>query len=119
MSRTPQRPTWIVRPPPLGSTRSRAWTCGPCWSTGLDQVPVAFVVAGDQALGVDSVRASCRALLADFKVPHEVYVVPALPRSVLNKVSKARLREVSEQDADRPSAAQRWGEQISELEVSE
>ena len=35
----------------------------------------------------------CRAKLADFKVPHEVHVVDEMPRSTLEKVHKAKLRE--------------------------
>ncbi|HET9973771.1 MAG TPA: AMP-binding protein [Streptosporangiaceae bacterium] len=60
----------------------------------LDEVPVAFVVAagpdGDALPG--QVIAACAAKLADFKVPHEVTVVAALPRSTISKVNKAALR---------------------------
>jgi crotonobetaine/carnitine-CoA ligase len=38
------------------------------------------------------VIAACAAKLADFKVPHEVTVVAALPRSTISKVNKAALR---------------------------
>jgi crotonobetaine/carnitine-CoA ligase len=64
----------------------------------LDQVPVAFVVPldpdaleGDGGLP-EAVRGACAGLLADFKVPREVYVVRALPRSTISKVNKADLR---------------------------
>jgi len=53
----------------------------------LDEVPVAFVVAagpdGDALPG--QVIAACAAKLADFKVPHEVTVVAALPRSTISR----------------------------------
>lgn len=65
----------------------------------LDQVPVAFVVgAGDDLPG--RVTAACRAKLADFKVPRQVSVVAALPRSTISKINKAALRAYL--DGDRP-----------------
>ena len=59
----------------------------------LDQVPVAFVIANtaDPTLA-ESVLATCRAKLADFKVPRDVRVVDEMPRSTLNKIAKAELR---------------------------
>ena len=65
----------------------------------LDEAPVAFVIP---APGLDAqarsalpaaVIAECRLRLADFKVPHEVHVVDEMPRSTLEKVHKAKLRE--------------------------
>lgn len=61
----------------------------------LDEVPVAFVVAAGPAAGdalAGRVIAACAAKLADFKVPHQVTVVAALPRSTISKVNKAALR---------------------------
>jgi len=60
----------------------------------LDEVPVAFVlVAGgpDPQLAARVERA-CRQQLADFKVPHRVCLVRALPRSTISKVNKSELR---------------------------
>ncbi|CAG9168764.1 Crotonobetaine/carnitine--CoA ligase [Cupriavidus laharis] len=62
----------------------------------LDEVPVAFVIPG-QGAGEDlaaRILAACTAQLADFKRPHEVRLVDSLPRATLEKVAKARLRDM-------------------------
>ena len=64
----------------------------------LDEAPVAFVIPspglpGPARAGLpEAVLAECRAKLADFKVPHRVFVVDEMPRSTLEKVAKAELR---------------------------
>jgi carnitine-CoA ligase len=60
----------------------------------LDEVPVAFVlVAGGPDPQVAArVERACRRQLADFKVPHQVCLVRALPRSTISKVNKSELR---------------------------
>lgn len=60
----------------------------------LDEVPVAFVIAGPSAPKdlAQRIRLACSVDLADFKVPHEVYVVDELPRSTLEKIAKNELR---------------------------
>jgi crotonobetaine/carnitine-CoA ligase len=59
----------------------------------LGEVPAAFVIpAGERADLPERILATCRERLADFKVPREVIVVDAFPRSTLNKVSKKDLR---------------------------
>jgi crotonobetaine/carnitine-CoA ligase len=42
--------------------------------------------------------AHCRKSLADFKVPREIRIVDALPRSTLEKIAKAELRRQLEAD---------------------
>ena len=61
----------------------------------LDEVPVVFVLAaaGAPADLSDRVAAACTAQLADFKRPHEVRLVDELPRSTLEKIAKAQLRQ--------------------------
>ncbi|MEM9037318.1 MAG: AMP-binding protein [Actinomycetota bacterium] len=63
----------------------------------LDEVPVAFVLpapgASIEAMAELAV-AQCRAQLADFKVPTEVRIVEELPRSTLEKIAKAELRQL-------------------------
>jgi crotonobetaine/carnitine-CoA ligase len=60
----------------------------------LDEVPVAFVIGTEAAAAVeDDVLEACRAQLADFKVPRQVRVVDEMPRSTLNKIAKAQLRQ--------------------------
>ncbi|HUB39966.1 MAG TPA: AMP-binding protein [Streptosporangiaceae bacterium] len=68
----------------------------------LDEVPVAFVLAAapysDPASAPDAglasrIAAACAAKLADFKVPRQISVVRALPRSTISKVNKSALRE--------------------------
>ena len=65
----------------------------------LDEVPVAFVIPAP-GVPVDKhaelparVIAECKARLADFKVPREVFVVADMPRSTLEKIHKAELRK--------------------------
>lgn len=59
----------------------------------LDEVPVAYVIPLGDATGLeDRVRAACERLLADFKRPREIHVVPELPRVTLGKVDKKLLR---------------------------
>ena len=67
----------------------------------LDEVPVAFVIP-DPAAGDDlsaRIDAACSARLAQFKQPRQVRFLAELPRSTLNKVAKAALRAIVEDDA--------------------
>ena len=65
----------------------------------LDEVPVSFVIpaAGfpaDQHAELQArVIAECKAKLADFKVPRQVFIVSEMPRSTLEKIHKAELRK--------------------------
>ena len=60
----------------------------------LDEVPVAFVISTDGSATVEAdVLAACRTQLADFKVPRLVRLVDEMPRSALNKIAKAQLRQ--------------------------
>jgi crotonobetaine/carnitine-CoA ligase len=66
----------------------------------LDEVPVVFVLApADSTVDAQQLKAAvlakCQAALADFKVPREVRVVDELPRSTLDKIAKAKLRELA------------------------
>jgi crotonobetaine/carnitine-CoA ligase len=76
----------------------------------LDEVPVAFVVAadgsGDGLAG--EVIAACAAKLADFKVPQQVTVVAALPRSTISKVNKAALRAFLDSGDPVEAAERNW-----------
>jgi crotonobetaine/carnitine-CoA ligase len=61
----------------------------------LDEVPVAFVrPAPGAARRPGRARgAACATQLADFKRPHEVRLVDDFPRSTLEKIAKAQLRQ--------------------------
>lgn len=69
----------------------------------LDEVPVVFVLppagstntAGELS---DKVLAACQESLADFKVPRAVHIVNELPRSTLEKIAKAELRTIANQE---------------------
>lgn len=64
----------------------------------LDEVPAVFVVpvaGADHDDLVDRILDACREQLADFKIPRRVFVVEDLPRSTLEKVAKAVLREMA------------------------
>jgi crotonobetaine/carnitine-CoA ligase len=74
----------------------------------LDEVPVVFVVASDRPGLADEVIERCRRMLADFKVPRVVYVVPELPRSTLRKVNKVELRAAAVPGVDQAAAVERW-----------
>ena len=62
-----------------------------------DEVPVAFVLSeapeAEHPGLIERVLSTCRAKLADFKVPVQVHVVDELPRGTLEKVSKVTLRK--------------------------
>lgn len=77
----------------------------------LDEVPVAFVVAAGPAAGdalAGRVIAACAAKLADFKVPHQVTIVAALPRSTISKVNKTALRTVLTSGGPLEQAERNW-----------
>jgi len=62
----------------------------------LNEVPVAFIIARDGAdhtALVGEIEASCVRSLADFKRPKEIRIVDELPRSNLEKIAKAKLRD--------------------------
>src|SRR5262249_32790558 len=56
------------------------------------EVPVAFIVA-DKPIDPAAIEATCRRLLASFKVPRAFVQVDALPRNAMGKVQKRLLRE--------------------------
>ncbi|MBO6556178.1 MAG: AMP-binding protein [Pseudomonadales bacterium] len=60
----------------------------------LDEVPVAFVIPlpGAEENLAEQIIDYCKVNLADFKVPVQVILVEALPRSTLEKIAKAELR---------------------------
>jgi crotonobetaine/carnitine-CoA ligase len=63
-------------------------------------VPVAFVrlgpaLAGQAPEAIESlVKAACKKLLADFKIPREVHIVEDFPRVSVGKISKPQLRAI-------------------------
>ena len=61
----------------------------------LGEVPVVFVVPSEAGVSVaDDVLAACRQRLAPFKVPHAVHLIDELPRSTMDKIAKAELRQL-------------------------
>lgn len=57
------------------------------------EVGRAFIVCrSDMPPDPDEVKTYCRTLLAGYKVPHSIFVVPELPRNALGKVTKQELR---------------------------
>jgi crotonobetaine/carnitine-CoA ligase len=66
----------------------------------LDEVPVAFVVVSAYSEDLlERIAAACTLSLANFKRPAEIRLVEDLPRSTLNKVSKAELRAILNDEA--------------------
>lgn len=70
----------------------------------LDEVPVAFVrtlivdpVARQALLG--TIREACASALADFKQPHHIRLIEDFPRSTLEKIAKAQLRAMLDDEA--------------------
>jgi acyl-CoA synthetase (AMP-forming)/AMP-acid ligase II len=62
----------------------------PLWG---EKVAAAIVVRADQVLDAAGVVAFCRERMAGFKVPREVYLVDALPRTGSGKIAKRLLRD--------------------------
>jgi crotonobetaine/carnitine-CoA ligase len=72
----------------------------------LDEVPVAFVIGTPETASLDdAVLAACRGQLADFKVPRDIRVVDEMPRSTLNKIAKAQLRQQLADEHDQRAVA--------------
>jgi fatty-acyl-CoA synthase len=60
----------------------------------LGEVPAAFVVLKpDRTLSADEIRRLFDGQLADYKHPHQIAFVDALPRTAAGKVAKAQLRQ--------------------------
>jgi acyl-CoA synthetase (AMP-forming)/AMP-acid ligase II len=58
----------------------------------LGQSVAAYIVAAPgNVLSVDQIKAHCRELLATYKVPKQVHIVTALPRTSSGKVQRAEL----------------------------
>jgi fatty-acyl-CoA synthase len=51
-----------------------------------------LVLKPDQALDKATVLAHCAGQLARFKLPHDIAILPALPRNATGKVLKRELR---------------------------
>ena len=70
----------------------------------LDEVPVAFVIqapgAPEQQDHRQSIVECCEKTLASFKQPVDIYFVPSMPRSTLEKVAKNVLRDIVNRDSD-------------------
>ncbi|QIB64919.1 AMP-binding protein [Kineobactrum salinum] len=65
----------------------------------LDEVPVAYVTANGNNADIEArIVRHCSEMLSDFKVPRAVRVVEELPRIMLGKVSKKKLREMASTD---------------------
>jgi len=52
-------------------------------------VAAAVTLRGDATAA--SLRAACQAVLADFKVPREIYVVDRIPRTPTGKIQRNRI----------------------------
>ena len=58
--------------------------------------PIAFVSANDGAvLEEKTLQRFVKGRLADYKVPRQVVLLPALPRNATGKILKTRLRELA------------------------
>jgi crotonobetaine/carnitine-CoA ligase len=65
----------------------------------LGEVPVAFVLPADPGgIAPGPLEAACERELTPYKRPREIRVVDELPRSTLDKVAKAALRELLRQE---------------------
>ena len=62
--------------------------------TRRGEIPVAFVVANEgAALDAEALRQFIRSQLADYKVPKQIVLLPALPRNATGKILKTELRK--------------------------
>ncbi|WP_309235336.1 class I adenylate-forming enzyme family protein, partial [Streptomyces sp. TRM64462] len=57
----------------------------------LGEVPVAFLVAGPEGLDPERLFAACRAELAYYKVPEELYEIEEVPRTQSGKIMRHEL----------------------------
>ncbi len=67
----------------------------------LQEVPVAFVLVGGGVAAsrpslIEEILSACRASLAAFKLPRDVFLVDYLPRGTIEKISKVDLRHRAE-----------------------
>ena len=58
-------------------------------TVGGEEVHAAVVLKGDDGAG--PLLAHCRSLMADYEVPHQIHVLPHLPRNGMGKVDHGRL----------------------------
>ena len=62
----------------------------------LVEVPVAFVIAGDDAaLTPDAVIAWCKTNMAGFKVPRHVWIVPDFQMAGMTESSKVKKKDLA------------------------
>ena len=61
---------------------------------GAEQVVAAVVLVPGAELDPEQVRAWCRTLLAGYKVPRRIVVVPELPRSLIGKTHRRSVRDL-------------------------
>jgi crotonobetaine/carnitine-CoA ligase len=64
-----------------------------------DEAIIAFAVLTGDGTTVDDLRSWCAERLAKFRVPSDVVIVPALPRTAVGKVQKHVLRAEYLRDA--------------------
>lgn len=57
-----------------------------------EQVAAVVVLAPGATLGLEELRSFCSARLAPFKLPSKLWIVEALPRTIVNKIDKKMLR---------------------------
>ncbi|MEO0524623.1 MAG: hypothetical protein AAF088_17055 [Pseudomonadota bacterium] len=57
------------------------------------EVPMAFVVRGDETLTEDAVVETCRGSLTNYKIPKKVLFVSEVPMTLSGKVLRRQLRE--------------------------
>ena len=70
----------------------------------LDEVPVLFVIPTGAVPPEplrEAIATTCRRALADFKQPREIRLVDDMPRSTLEKIAKAQLRQMLEDEGGR------------------
>ena len=66
----------------------------------LGEVPVAFIVAEGKAPDMEAMKAFCSERLSSYKIPHDLMIIEAIPRTGSGKIIRFKLREHYE-SADR------------------
>lgn len=59
----------------------------------LGEVPVAFIVAEGTAPDIEGIKAFCGDRLSSYKIPHDLVVIEAIPRTGSGKIIRFQLRE--------------------------
>lgn len=62
----------------------------------LGQVPCAFIATEDSELTINDILKHCRKNLSQYKLPHKIIFMDAIPKNSNHKTNKLKLKEIAE-----------------------